>query len=884
MRLLLLTIFLVLFRSLFQGAAAQGCPPNIGFEDGNFSNWELDPGNGATTPFPRHQIVSAASGNDRYGHFPKLCPYGGTYSARLGNERTGAESEHLSYTFRVPANQSAFTITYFYAIVLQNPDHTAAEQPRFTVRAVDAVSGAVIGCSTFDYVASGTLPGFESSDDDASVVYRKWTPGSIQIDGMAGRDVLLEFGTYDCTRGGHFGYAYVDVDASCANILATAPYCIESNALTLNAPFGYESYTWYNSTYSQVVGTGQTITLSPAPVTSGFFWVDVVPYPGYGCRDTFKATVTVLQNPPPPRQPDTLTYCQNQFPSPVSGVVQSPGCLLHWYSDSTGGLAALDPPRPSTLAPGLDTVWVSQKALYGCESKRVPIIIRVVSSWPLTFSVNSSRQCLTGNQFVFTNTSPPLAGATFTWRPEGSGVQVLPGVPFSYSYPAAGTHSGLFILSNAGACSRSVPVDLVVLPGPAAAITPSGENCAGLVAAPVRDASVTAPGDPIVAWWWEINGVVSTTPVPAALPLTSGFINARLAVRSAEGCRSDTVSRRIEIGDRPVAAFSLQTACSNDSASLRDASYVPGTGGQTVTGWKWSVDGNPLSNDQHPRVLLAGGAHRLQLVAESNLGCRSAAHDSLIDVRGAPRIGLQWSDSCAGTPLTFTVTDTSAGVQQWYWNIGSTAFSAGPAQRDGRYARAGRYPVAVTGTNAAGCTDTLRGFITIYDVAPPAFTDTLAAIAGPVRLDGGGSPGSRYQWQPALGLDSDTAARPLAFWDRDQRYTLRVETPQGCILHSQVLVRRMLGPDIYIPDAFTPNNDGKNDLLRPVVVGIRELHYFSVFDRNGQRVFHSTDTRSGWDGRIKGLPAGTATFVYIAEGIAYDGKRIFKKGTVTLIR
>ncbi|RYZ21284.1 MAG: hypothetical protein EOO16_13655 [Chitinophagaceae bacterium] len=273
-RILVLFLFLVL-----AGARATGqCPPNIGFENGNFDFWELDPA-GLPPGSDRHEIMNAASGADYYGNFPRLCPFGGNYSARLGNDRTGAEAEHLSYTFTVPAGQNSFTLTYFYAIVLQNPDHTWQEQPRFTVKALDVATGQVIGCSTFDFVSSGSLPGFEVSASDPNVVYRNWTPGSLQIDGLAGHTILLEFGTYDCTRGGHFGYAYVDVNAACDNILANAPYCAESNALVLNAPFGYMDYTWYSADFSQVIGNTRTVTLSPAPVTSGYFWVDVVPYP-----------------------------------------------------------------------------------------------------------------------------------------------------------------------------------------------------------------------------------------------------------------------------------------------------------------------------------------------------------------------------------------------------------------------------------------------------------------------------------------------------------------------------------------------------------------------------------------------------------------------------
>jgi gliding motility-associated-like protein len=870
----------------FVQGAAQTCPPNIGFEDGNFGFWELDP-SGPTSFALRHELVTAASGNDPFGEFPMLCPYGGNYSVKLGNEQTGAETESISYTFTVPANLDIFTITYFYAIVLQNPDHTAAEQPRFQVSAYDFNTGAVIGCSTFDYVASGSLPGFTTSPHNRSVVYRKWTPGSVQIDGMAGRTVRLEFRTSDCTRGGHFGYAYIDVAATCSNILASASYCTQSNSLELSAPFGYQGYTWYSSNFSQVIGTTQSITLSPPPITSGFYWVDVVPYPGYGCRDTFKATIAAVPSPPTPQVPDTLYYCKDQA-GPLSGIHSSPGCLLQWYTAAAGGSSlGNDPPVPPTNIPGILTYWVSQKVLFGCESERKPVFVKVVSSWPLSFTINSTRQCLSGNQFILKNTTPPFGAATFSWETADGNIVPAPfNTPVNHVYSTAGSFAAQLAIRNAGACSAVLPIPVNVLPKPAAVIGLSGAGCTGMTATPVVDSSITDPGDPIVSWWWKVGGLLSTAQVPPSMPLLTGTMTAQLAVVSTEGCRSDTVLRTITIGSRPMAAFNVQTACSNVPVQLRDASYLPGAGpGERVAGWQWRLDGAALSTDQHPFLMLPGGTHSLQLTVESNYGCRSAGIDSVIVVQAAPDIGLSWDDSCVAVPVHLQAQALSGNVTQWWWRFGGgTLFSAGPSTQVQRYGHSGQYLLSLVGQNSAGCKDTLMRSITIYDIPRPVINDTIAAIDEAVLLDGYVGAGAHYSWSPAAGLSSDTIARPQALLDYDQRYSLLAVSAEGCRTQAQVLVRRMMGPEIYVPDAFTPNNDGRNDLLRPIIVGIRTLHYFAIYDRNGQRVFFSSNPREGWDGMRNGQPMTTSTFVYMTEGTDFRGRRILRKGTVTLVR
>jgi gliding motility-associated-like protein len=91
-------------------------------------------------------------------------------------------------------------------------------------------------------------------------------------------------------------------------------------------------------------------------------------------------------------------------------------------------------------------------------------------------------------------------------------------------------------------------------------------------------------------------------------------------------------------------------------------------------------------------------------------------------------------------------------------------------------------------------------------------------------------------------------------------------------------------PDIFMPSAFTPNGDGKNDVFRPVLAGISSLDYFRVFNRWGQLVYATVRNGEGWDGTIGGKPQETGTFVYMVQGKDYTGKVHFKKGTFILVR
>lgn len=92
------------------------------------------------------------------------------------------------------------------------------------------------------------------------------------------------------------------------------------------------------------------------------------------------------------------------------------------------------------------------------------------------------------------------------------------------------------------------------------------------------------------------------------------------------------------------------------------------------------------------------------------------------------------------------------------------------------------------------------------------------------------------------------------------------------------------GPDLYVPSAFTPNGDGRNDIIRPVGVGIAQLQHFRVFNRWGQLLFATSQFGKGWDGSYSGVQQPAGTYVFEAIGTDQLGNRIYKKGTLVLIR
>jgi len=118
-------------------------------------------------------------------------------------------------------------------------------------------------------------------------------------------------------------------------------------------------------------------------------------------------------------------------------------------------------------------------------------------------------------------------------------------------------------------------------------------------------------------------------------------------------------------------------------------------------------------------------------------------------------------------------------------------------------------------------------------------------------------------------------------------YSMEVTDTNGCVGRDSVTVDPAIcHPGIYFPNAFTPDQNGRNDIFRPVVSASLDKFYLAIYNRQGERIFETTDPQKGWDGRLKGILQTTNTFLWYAiyhlQGS--PDKESKAKGTVTLVR
>ena len=161
--------------------------------------------------------------------------------------------------------------------------------------------------------------------------------------------------------------------------------------------------------------------------------------------------------------------------------------------------------------------------------------------------------------------------------------------------------------------------------------------------------------------------------------------------------------------------------------------------------------------------------------------------------------------------------------------------------------------------------------------------DTSVVLTQPLQLNGTGS--TFYSWDPATYLNDPSIAKPISLPQNNIKYTLTVSNSIGCTATDTINVKVFfLPPDLYVPSAFSPTGDKNNDLFRPICLGIKSLESFSIFNRWGVLLFRTSRIGDGWDGKFKGTNQDPGTFVWQANATDYKNKKIFRKGTVILIR
>lgn len=300
---------LIIFLALNSVQGQQPYCQNLGFENGDFTNWtgynwiystEVPSINTSkqkvTLPTARRQVIitDVNAYDSNTGNKLKMIPPGYQYSARLGdmiysgdpNPRCWEQS--LRYTMTVDSSNALLVMKF--ALVLQYAlDHTTIMEPRFKLTLFDQNGDTIPDCTNYDvYSSNGNVKGFQMytpAGANAPVEWRDWTTVGANLLKYYGHTITIEFMTADCTKKFHYGYAYFV--AACHPLYITVKYCAGDSIASLTAPEGFERYRW-TTKKGVLVDTTQIINLTN-PEEGAVYSCSMTS--ATGCDITLKSTI-----------------------------------------------------------------------------------------------------------------------------------------------------------------------------------------------------------------------------------------------------------------------------------------------------------------------------------------------------------------------------------------------------------------------------------------------------------------------------------------------------------------------------------------------------------------------------------------------------------------
>lgn len=475
------------------------------------------------------------------------------------------------------------------------------------------------------------------------------------------------------------------------------------------------------------------------------------------------------------------------------------------------------------------------------------------------------------NPFQFRDLTSTRYGTVNSWRwdlgdDESNGDTSL-SRNTSYTYPRPSVKDVKLIVTSSKGCIDSVFQQLTVADKPKLQLPFKDTLICNIdtLAIPVFNTGN-------FSWQPNRNILFANTSSPLVFPKdTTRYI----VTLNDNGCvNSDTVTVNV-LSFITVQLGNDSTICQTDTLRLRPVSEA--------LSYRWSNSSGVAIN--HVKYPLVQPLVNTRYYVTANLGKCQDRDTVLIKVAPYP-IAIAGPDTtiCLGTRIQLRSTVTGSSLN---WTPASSLIDPTVGSPVAGPSRTTTYVFHVTDT--AGCRKSVTDTI-VVNVSPPipadAGRDTAVLANQPLQLQASG--GLRYSWYPEYGLSNPSIHNPVATLDATTdsiRYRVRVSDAAGCFAYDDILVRvYTTGPDIFVPSAFTPNGDGKNDILRPLTLGITRLSYFRVYNRWGQMIFTTSELGKGWDGVFNGAPQAANTYIFETEGTDYTGKTVYRKGTSVLIR
>ncbi len=661
----------------------------------------------------------------------------------------------------------------------------------------------------------------------------------------------------------------INVYQPVASFTASDTYpCIGDNVTFTNTSTGGATYFWD-------FGDGNTSTATtPTHIYSltGTYTVTLIATDAHGCSNTavYSGYIHITKPNASFVMSDSVSICP---PLLVNFTNTSSGAASYSWDFGDGSTSVAPSPADLYITPGVYNVQLIAANVDGCTDTAIGHVTIYGYAGALSYTPLSGCSPLLVHFTALVTNVPNII-----WD-FADGYTSLPSAAdtASHVYTIPGAYVPKLILSdNSGCENSSIGVDTIkvnaVYPGFTTIPNPICEHAE----IHFNDTSKSYWSS-VTSWYWTFtNGDTSTNSSPAYTYSVAGTYSVTLTATDGWGCVGTVIQNIVVIKPMEIFANPDTTICLGDSATLSAS-------GAVSYAW-WPADGLgcPVCNPSHA----APSVQTTYTVTGTDVnGCLSVDSVTIFIKTKTESLAKGDTEICQG--IAVQLSGSGATKYTWYPATGlSNTNIANPIAAPDVTTR---YLVIA---QLAGCIPDSNYVLVIVHPVPSvnAGPDQTLIQGSTAQLGATGENVYTYTWGPDNTLSCDSCADPVASMTITTTYVVNAVSSFGCRKFDSVTIHLFCDQSqVFIPNSFTPNNDGQNDVFYPRGKGIRTIKAFRVYNRWGELLFEKTnidinDASNAWDGSYKGNPPRPDVYVYVIDAQCETGEPINLKGDVTIIR
>lgn len=652
-------------------------------------------------------------------------------------------------------------------------------------------------------------------------------------------------------------------------------------------------------------GDGDSISGNAQPAhlydSAGNYTAVLIAGNNFGCADTLSKQVQVNYNAFAGfTHTDVCIMDTMQFTNTSSIHSSASITSYSWnFGDGSPPDTLLNPQHFYTTA-GNYTVKLIVNANNGCLDS-ISNTVNVFAPPVAAFTVNNT---CSSDSAIFTNTSTnPINASIGTWQwsfGDGSAVNTATWSP-GHLYASAGVYQVTLITSSSNlGCADTITDSVTVFPLPLANF---GVEDVCMTASTVFSDSSAILNGTITGWVWNFgdNTGSSTLQNPTYTYNTFGMFACTLIVTSNNGCK-DTIIKNTIVHPLPDAQFSADNPCEGETVNFTDISGIQtNSTNDLLQYWFWDFDDNtPPATTQNPGHLYNSvGAYDVQMLVVTDFGCMDSIQKTIV-VNPNPVALFNANDTSGCSPLCISLQSTSfvnnGNIAGWLWDFGDGSIPTSSQDALHCYTNSTSNPLffspSLTVTSDSGCVSILtkNNYMNVFPQPTAEFlvTPQITTILEPiVSIVNSSTIATSWNWNFG-DLQTSTLEQPPYHEYADTgnyQITLIASTQYNCsdtAYHTVIIEPEF---QFYIPNAFTPNEDGINDSFSGKGIFIKEYEML-IYNRWGNLIYETQSIDKPWNGIANNGTEIALQDVYVYYISVTDFKDVKHKfrGIVTLVR